>query len=64
MRNKLILAVPERQDALELADDLFVGLAQPELKFMHRRLSHLIVDSRETSTTHSSGSSASAGRST
>ena len=59
IRNKLILAVPERQDALELAGDLFTGLTKPQLKFMHRRLSHLIEDVQRTATTEAAGTSSS-----
>lgn len=57
IRNKLVLAVPEREDALELADDLFEGLAEPQIKLIRRHLSHLIKDVRETSTTRSKGGS-------
>lgn len=58
-RNKLVFAVPDREDASELADNIFVGLTEPEVKFMHQHLSHLIIDSRETSTTESVGSNSS-----
>lgn len=62
-RNKLCFAVPDREDAMELAADLFVGLTEPQIKYMHRHLSHLIEDVRQTSTTRSSGRSHSVGQS-
>ena len=61
-RTKLVFAVPDREDAQELADDLFVGLAEPQIKIMHRRLSHLIEDIRQSSKTTSVGSTQSFGR--
>jgi TraM recognition site of TraD and TraG len=60
VRNKIVFAVPDREDATELADDLFVNLTDPELKFMRRRLNHLVLDTRDTSTTRSAGDSRSA----
>ena len=48
-RNKLVFAIPDRQDAMEIADDLFDDLASPEVKYMHRRLSHRLEDVREQS---------------
>jgi hypothetical protein len=63
IRNKLVFAIPEREDALELADDVFTGLAEPEIKIMRRRLSHLIQDVRETSTSRTVGKSKTQGRS-
>ena len=62
-RNKLVFTIPDRQDALELADDLFAGLAEPQVKFMHRHLSHVLEDYRATSTTRTSGGSSSASKS-
>ena len=56
-RNKLVFAVPDREDATELADDVFVGLTEPELKVMHKKLSHLILDVRDTSQTRAVGTS-------
>lgn len=61
-RTKLVFAVPDREDAQELADDLFVGLAEPQIKIMHRHLSHLIEDIRQASKTTSVGNSESFGR--
>jgi hypothetical protein len=58
-----VLAVPDRQDALELADDLFVGLAEPQVKFMHRHLNHLVEDIRSQSITDTKGQSESTGQS-
>ncbi len=63
VRNKVIFSTPDRQDALELADDVFVGLAEPQLKFMHRRLNHEITDTRLQSTTTSRGENSSTGTS-
>jgi len=63
-RTKIIFATPDREDAQELADDLFVGLAEPQIKRMRRHLSHLIEDIRQTSKTTSVGSSQSLGRGT
>jgi hypothetical protein len=62
-RNKVVFAIPDRQDASELADDLFVGLTDPQLKFMRRRLNHLIEDVREQSVTESVGETRSSGQS-
>lgn len=62
VRTKLVFAIPDRQDAQELADDVFVGLAEPQLKYMHRHLNHLQEDVRYTSTTHSQGHSQAVGR--
>ena len=61
-RNKIIFAVPDRKDASELADDLFAGLAEPQVKFMHRHLSHLIEDVRDISKTTGHTDSKSAGQ--
>jgi hypothetical protein len=63
VRNKIAFGIPSRQDALELADDLFVGLTEPQVKFVHRRLSHRLIDTRGTSTTESAGGSRSETRS-
>jgi hypothetical protein len=63
VRNKLVFAIPDREDASELADDLIVGLAEPKVKFVHRHLNHLIQDVREKSMTKSSGTTQSQGES-
>jgi hypothetical protein len=39
-RNKIMFSVPDRQDALELADDVFDHLSAPEVKFMHQHVNH------------------------
>jgi hypothetical protein len=62
-RNKLVFAMPDRQDAMELSDDLFVGMAEPEIKYLHRQISYMIEDVRQTSTTRSTGSSRGSGQS-
>lgn len=43
-RTKIILGVGDRQDALELADDIFTGLADPEVKHELWCLSHRLED--------------------
>jgi len=54
-RNKVIFAVPDRQDASELADDLFPDLTEPRVKLIREHLNHLIRDVRDTSSTESRG---------
>ena len=61
VRNKIVFAVPDRIDATELADDLFDGLAEPEVKYVRRHLTHRIYDTRETSITRGDSSSQTAG---
>jgi hypothetical protein len=48
---KIAFATPEREDAQILADNLFDGLAEPEVKYMHRHLNHYLEDIREESYT-------------
>jgi hypothetical protein len=50
---KVVFCVEDRQDALELADDLFDDLTAPKVKFMRRHLNHLLEDVRQTSVTRS-----------
>ncbi|PWU11997.1 MAG: hypothetical protein C5B51_01590 [Terriglobia bacterium] len=61
-RNKIVFAVPDRQDAQELSDDLFEGLAEPQVKFVHRHLNHFLEDVRETSQTRGTSTSQSEGQ--
>jgi len=59
-RNKIVFAIPDREDATELADDMIRGLANPQVKLVREHLNHLIIDTRESSTTRSAGTNQSA----
>ncbi len=52
-RNKFIFAMPDREDASVLADDLFPNLTAPTVKVVHKHLTHLIKDVRDNSRTES-----------
>jgi hypothetical protein len=64
IRTKIVFNIPDRQDALELADDLFLDSTEPDVKYTHQHLSHLIEDVQRTSTTNASGKGKSFGTNT
>lgn len=59
VRNKLVFAIPDRKDAMEIADDVFAGLSDPSVKLVRTRLNHLVEDVRDKSITTGNGSSTS-----
>lgn len=63
VRNKIVFAIPDRVDASDIADDVFTGLTEPEVKFVHTRLNHRIEDVRDQSISRTQGQSESWGTS-